>query len=258
MAIIKQPAVCGIFYPADGYELNLIIEKFLEEEKLFDFNNIRALIAPHAGYIYSGKVAAAVFKQISNKNYKNVILIGPSHYQYFDKIALSSAKYWQMPFGKVEVYYPKNILENKNCLFSDLAYSKEHCLEVEIPFLQKVLENFKITPLLYGDIDSEILTNLILDVYKDEYLIVVSSDLSHYQNYEKAKEIDKISIQNILNFSQKQDLRIDACGKIGILALLKLAKIKNWHCQLIKYLNSGDTTGSKDAVVGYGGFVFYK
>lgn len=260
MEVIREPKVADIFYPAKPRELNLMIEDFLDKEKSLNLakKDITALIVPHAGYIYSGKVAAVGFKQIIGRNFKKIILVGPSHYEYFKGVVLSSARYWQTPLGKVEIFYPEKILKNKNCFFFETAYNSEHCLEVELPFLQKVLKNFQIIPLLYGEIDYNLLAEIISDCLDKDFLIVISSDLSHYLNYQKAKIIDGLTIHKILNLSLVQTEKIEACGKTGILALLKLAKEKKWQPRLIKYLNSGDTSGQKNRVVGYASFIFYK
>lgn len=256
MEIIRQAKVAGVFYPKQVDELASVIEDFLTYQKLDLKGKIKALIAPHAGYIYSGKVAGAVFKQILGYSFKKIILIGPSHYEYFKGVALTSAKYWQMPFDKVEVFYPEKILKNKNCFLFERAYDREHCLEVEIPFLQKTLKNFKIIPLLYSEIDYNLLAEIVSSVLDEDSLILVSSDLSHYLDYQTAKKVDSLTINKISGLSFSQE--IEACGKIGILALLSLAKERRWQVKLIKYMNSGDVLDEKDKVVGYAGFCFFK
>lgn len=260
MDAIREPAVADLFYPADKRDLEAMLNKFLESEKLFDFNNykIKALIVPHAGYVYSGKVSASAFKQISASNFKNIILVGPSHYLYFKGVALSPSKYWRTPFGEIELNYPKNIFKNKNCVLSELAHKQEHCLEVQLPFLQKILKDFKIIPILYGEINYRNLANLILDILDTKSLLVISSDLSHYRSYSEANEIDKEACRLISNLSLELfEEKVEACGKIGISALIKIAQEQKWRVRFLKYLNSGDTYGSKDKVVGYSSFIFY-
>jgi len=149
------------------------------------------------------------------------------------------------------------ILKNSKCILFEEAYKEEHSLEVQIPFLQKVLKNFKIIPLLYGDISFESLADVISEILDKDSLIVVSSDLSHYRKYTEAKKIDSITIEAIKKIDESLvSSNKLACGKLGILALLKLAKINNWQCKFIKYLNSGDTAGPKDRVVGYASLIF--
>jgi len=267
---IREPAVAGAFYPSAKEELKEAVNFFLKEsEKKFKKLNLqnrklKAIIVPHAGYIYSGTIMAAGFNLIKKHPLINpkILLIGPSHNEYFKGLTIPSTKEWETPLGLVKIDPLTNIIADENpnmVFFSDEAHSSEHCLEVEIPFMQEIFSNFTLIPLLTGEGDPAKYARIIKEYQNKIDLIIVSSDLSHYNPYDYANIIDNISNKTIISYDfPNSKYKIDACGKQGILTLMYLAKEKNWHPELIDYKNSGDTAGDKKSVVGYSCIAFYE
>lgn len=259
---IRQPAVSGRFYPEDGEELSHTIKNLFQDNPT-EGPCPKALIAPHAGYIYSGPVAASIYQLLKQKKdvITRVILLGPSHYTYVNGLALSSADVFKTPLGDITI--DKESIEKISHLpqveIQDSAHQNEHSLEVHLPFLQMSLTSFKLLPLTIGNAaDDEIVEVLEILCGGEETLIVVSSDLSHFHDYENANAIDRKTSEHILNLEQDQLEREMACGRIPIRGLLKFAKQLSLSPKLIDLRNSGDTAGSKDRVVGYGAFAFHE
>lgn len=257
--MIRQPKFAEQFYPSGELRLRSAVNEFLNKIDIsFDSKKqIKALIVPHAGYVYSGLVAAHAYKLIEDKKYSRVFLIGPSHHNALNGLALSGAEKWQTELGEVEVDSQINtkLLTESRFDISDQAHAQEHSLEVQLPFLQQVLSDFKIISMITGMIDDYKGYAKVLDTYYDENsLFVVSSDLSHYLPYEEAKKIDQQTISQIVNLDSSISHE-QACGADGINILIELAKINNWKAELVKYLNSGDTAGDKSGVVGYAAMV---
>lgn len=259
---LRLPQFAGTFYPQDPLTLKRMIEDFFHQvviEKLQ--KQPRALIVPHAGYLYSGLVAAFGFKMLEGYQYEKVILLGPSHYFYFDGLASSPNGYWQTPLGKIACLGKEDFVSFQNAkevIESALIHESEHCLEVEVPFLQLVLRDFTLIPLLTGEGDMTPLANLLNTILDDNVLLIISSDLSHYYPYEVAKQKDKITLEAILNNNiEAFQKKGEACGKKGIEILMTIAKKRRWQPKLLKALNSGDITQEKDQVVGYGSILYY-
>src|SRR4030042_1986982 len=216
--MIKPPAVAGQFYPEEKEELEKMVDEILIKAEFPKINGgeIFGLLLPHAGYIYSGPVAAAGFKAIEGKSFDTVIIIGDSHYERFDGVSIWLEGFWETPLGKVKVDegLAKNILSSSGRFIErDSAHIFEHSIEVQLPFLQKTLKNFKILPIIFGseDEDWKRLAKVILENAKDQkILIIASADLSHYLTYEDAKKIDRKTLDSILNL-QKDDLEV--CAK---------------------------------------------
>ncbi len=249
---MRKPIVAGKFYPQDKEELKKTVEYFLEKSKEAAVTGkLKALIVPHAGYIYSGIVAGAGFKLLKaeqyRKQYKKVILLGPSHSVYFHSASIA-AEDFQTPLGIVKVGNTKEWLKERLIVDLPEAHFAEHSLEVEVPFLQEVLGSFELYPFVLGEVDEKALAEAIAPFLDTDTFIVVSSDLSHYLPYEAAVKKDKETIQNILNFKFTE---LDACGRKPITVLMHLARKLNWKPFLIDYKNSGDTAGDKKRVVGY-------
>jgi len=234
---------------------------------------------PHAGYNFSGQVAAYGYKAIARDNFETVILIGDSHCERFDGISFWEKGKWQTPLGEVETdeQLAKIILEKSERFFvRDSAHLFEHSLEVQLPFLQMVLKNFKILPIVFGseNKDWKQLAKAILEVKKEKkILIVASSDLSHYPAYSEAKEVDRETIEAILAcqpeiFAQKikeleersiANAQTFACGQDSIKTILEIAKKMGAKAELLTYANSGDSPfGDKFQVVGYCAISFYQ
>jgi AmmeMemoRadiSam system protein B len=276
---LRFPAVAGQFYPGEREELSQIIDEFLENAKAPKIEGeIFGILAPHAGYIFSGPVAAHCYKAIQGKNFETVILIGDSHYEYFDGVSVWDRGEWETPLGRVKVdeELAKEILNfSKRFLVKDSAHLFEHSLEVQIPFLQKVLKNFKILPLIFGSEDKdwkELAKAILKSMEKKKILVVASSDLSHYPPYEIAQEADKRTIEGILSsdpekFKEKietlkklfPDVDTFACAQDTIKTILEISKNLKGKAELLKYQNSGDTIyGEKSQVVGYCAIAFTK
>ncbi|MCX6803829.1 MAG: AmmeMemoRadiSam system protein B [Candidatus Diapherotrites archaeon] len=250
---IRNPIYAGAFYPSDKKELSKMIDSFLStvnknEPKKLD-GKLAALIVPHAGFVYSGPTAAFGFKSLSKSSPKRIILLGPSHQKYL-KGCFGFSGIWSTPLGKINV---------QNAGLNIIEDDEEHSLEVELPFLQKTLKNFEFVPIIYGEINYEELSKICKGAADIDSVIIASSDLSHYNSYDKAVAIDKNTISAILSLDLEEFSRAgDACGKIGIAALMLLAKENNWKPVLLDYRNSGDTAGDKDNVVGYCAIAFFK
>jgi len=258
---VQNSVVSGAFYPADAEELKSMILGFLREFDNLEKQVPKAIIAPHAGYIYSGLAAAAAFSSLKNANdkIKRVIVMAPSHRYPFSGIAISSADFFRTPLGEIKV--DRNSLDKINNLPQiieiDAAFNIEHALEVELPFLQIQLENFSLIPLLVGSASSSEIAEVLEILWEEEgTLIVVSSDLSHYHDYKTAQRIDQNTINKILALDYQHIFGEEACGYMGVSGLLKFAKSKFWKPKLMLLNNSGDTEGDKQHVVGYGAVVF--
>jgi len=276
---LRFPAVAGQFYPGEREELSQIIDEFLENAKVPKIEGeIFGILVPHAGYIFSGPVAAHCYKAIQGKNFDTVVLIGDSHYEYFDGVSIWDRGEWETPLGRVKVdeELAKEILNfSKRFLVKDSAHLFEHSLEVQIPFLQKVLKNFKILPLIFGseDKDWKELAKAILKLMeRKKILVIASTDLSHYPPYEVAVEADKRTIEGILSsdpekFKEKienlkkffPDVDTFACAQDTIKTILEISKNLKGKAELLRYQNSGDTIyGEKSQVVGYCAIAFIK
>ncbi len=222
----------------------------------------KAIIAPHAGYVFSGPIAASAYAQLApaRDTIKRVLLLGPSHFALFDGLAASSAEVFATPLGTVPVDTAaiRDLCSRlPQVRVRDEAHADEHALEVQLPFLQVVLADFKIVPLLVGDASDEEVAEVIEALWgDDETRIVISSDLSHYHDYETAQQTDSETARAIESLNAKK-LRGDlACGCRPICGLLSAAKERGMRCRTVDLRNSGDTSGDRDRVVGYGAFVF--
>lgn len=250
---IRKPAVSGTFYPSNKNELSFMINSFLEKAQPTKITGkIKAIIAPHAGYVYSGQVAAYAYKLLEKTDYNKIIIIGPAHTLPFKDIAADDNYEWETPLGII------NLIKNN---FTKLpqAHYDEHCLEVQVPFLQTVLKDFKILPLVAGDIHPKKIAEKIIPLLDEKTLVVISTDLSHYNPYETAEKLDKTTINKILSLDFEGLIKGgDACGIIPILAMVEIAKQLKWKPTLLRYQNSGDVSGDKSHVVGYASIVFTK
>ena len=262
MMSIRSTAIAGTFYPNDPSELHADLEELLSHAQ-GSKEQPKAIIAPHAGYIYSGPIAATAYasfyKQYPHIN--RIVLMGPSHRVAFHGIAASSSDYFATPLGEVPVDHAslQTSLENGLVKYFDLAHEQEHCLEVQLPFLQEIFDQyFEIVPLLVGDADSSLVAKVLRTLWGGAgTLIVISSDLSHYHDYEAAKQIDTHTTTLIEQFHGEQLDHDSACGRLPIQGLLKVAKEFGLRCKTMDLRNSGDTAGPHDRVVGYGAYAFY-
>ena len=271
---IKHPNVSGQFYPGNKNSLSRQIDDFfknVEQEPALEDKDILAIIAPHAGYTYSGQVAAYAFKAIEGRSYDSVIVFAPSHFYALTGASVYREGFFRTPLGDIEVdseLANKLILSSEKIKFIPQAFEREHSLEVELPFLQKSLSNFKIVPVIFGQMDYADcvkMARVIIDIAKDKkILIVASTDLSHYHPYLRAVELDVKAISYFKDIDAlglwRSNLKkeSEACGLIPVLVLLNYARELGLKAEVLNYANSGDVTGDKSAVVGYVSVVFFK
>jgi len=262
MLSIRKAAVAGQFYPDDPLKLQKIVSDLLSEVGSSESNTIqpKAIIVPHAGYIYSGLAAASAFASLLpfRKKITRVLLLGPSHRVEFNGLAASSADYFQTPLGSIPVERESiaQILPLPQVSNIDEAHQCEHSLEVGLPFLQKVLDDFTLIPIVVGDADSESVSEVLELLWGgEETLIVISSDLSHFHDYKTAQLRDKKTCQAIENLSPELLSYSDACGRNPIKGMLVSALKHHLTVTTLALCNSGDTAGDKERVVGYGAWM---
>lgn len=260
MAAIRQPAVSGLFYPDDAQTLRRTVEGFLAEAKPGG-ELPKAIIAPHAGYIYSGPVAASVYARLAagRSVIRRVVLLGPSHRVPFQGLAVSSAGSFRTPLGDIPLDREAidDLADLPQVVRLEAAHADEHSLEVQLPFLQLLLEAFTLVPLVVGDVRGEAVAEVLARLWGGpETLIVISSDLSHYHDYQTARAMDRATSQAIVSLHPEALDYDDACGRIPVAGLLLQVQRLGLQGELIDLRNSGDTAGSKDRVVGYGAYAF--
>jgi MEMO1 family protein len=256
----RQPAVAGTFYPANRQQLHQMLNRYLDDAETAA-KVPKAIIAPHAGYIYSGPVAASAYARLKKAHDRitRVVIIGPSHRVAFSGLAVSKAQSFITPLGPITVDQEAVEAIAKKLPFVDYleqAHTYEHSLEVHLPFLQEMLDDFKIVPIVAGDASPEQVSQVIDTLWGGyETLIVISSDLSHYHDYATAKQLDQATSVVIEHLQYERLASESACGKVPVSGLLKLAREKSLTIKTIDLRNSGDTAGDKSRVVGYGAYV---
>lgn len=260
MASTRPPAVAGLFYPDDPRELEAQIQRFLSEASVAG-PVPKAIIAPHAGYIYSGPVAASAYAMLApaRGTIERVVLLGPAHRVPLRGLAVSSADSFLTPLGPVpvDVEARDRLLELPQVRVWDTAHAQEHSLEVHLPMLQTVLGEFSLVPLVVGEATADEVSDAIDAVWEEPYtLVVVSSDLSHYHDYTTARRLDEATSQAIEGLHGSRLGYEDACGRNPIRGLLESAHRRGLRAQTVDLRNSGDTAGPKDRVVGYGAYIF--
>ena len=273
---VRFPAMAGKFYSNDPQTLSERVDQLLEAAEIDDemLLNPRILIVPHAGYMYSGQVAATGFAHIDPV--KRVILLGVSHHEYFSGATLYWGDLWRTPLGSVPV--DKDTVEQLEAMPSfrenSRIHQSEHGLEVQVPFLQKVLEDFSIVPILLSQMSKEMINDIALalvELMDEQTLLVVSTDLSHYPCQEDAKRVDRQTILAILSKDIGQlEATIDrqmsnsipnlgtcACGVAAVKVGMRMAQLMQLEdARLLQYMNSGDVSGSSSRVVGYAAIAF--
>lgn len=254
---IRPPAVAGTFYTDRPEKLAAAVESLLSQAQDAGLGPVRALIAPHAGYRYSGPIAASAFRQLAaarDGERPTVYLLGPAHYIYVDSVALSPAGAFETPLGLVmqnQAAIDALLAHGSAYQLDSLAHQPEHCLEVELPFLQVALRNFDLVAMLCGQPAVEQVAADLAGRLRPNDLVVVSSDLSHFYPYAAAQALDRAFLQAVLAGDMVRAAQGEACGLQPILILMRLAQINGWTPHLLDYRNSGDTGGDKRRVVGY-------
>ena len=257
----RSAAVAGQFYPAAPAELRRMIGGFLREAKPSASTAPKAVIAPHAGYVYSGPIAASAHARFAPARdiIRRVVLLGPSHFVAFRGLATTSTETWTTPLGTVPVDTAaiREITMLPQVDVMDEAHAREHSLEVHLPFLQIVLGEFRIVPLVVGEAEEVEVAEVIEQLWGgDETRFVLSSDLSHYHDYARARELDLATARAIESLQPAAIGEDHACGRVPICGLLRTARQHRLSARTVDLRNSGDTAGPRSEVVGYGAWVF--
>ncbi len=259
MSAIRPPAVAGLFYPANKEQLAHSVQEFLIGARRYNLK-AKALIVPHAGYIYSGAIAATAYVTLIPYAAKihRVILLGPTHRVAVRGLALPGAEAFSTPLGcvKLDCEASKRIAHLPQVCTSAPVHALEHALEVQLPFLQSILTDFTLLPLAVGTTTPEEVAEVLEILWGDqETLIVISSDLSHYLPYETCQQVDQETAQAILNLQQPINHN-RTCGGTPVSGLILAARHHHLTPHLLDLRNSGDTAGTRDTVVGYASFAF--
>ena len=277
----RAPAVAGLFYPSGADELNQLIELSFKERRFgpgdlppskeLRRRRIYGIVSPHAGYIYSGAVAANGYYETSSMNFDRVVMIGPNHYGIGTGLATVRDGIWETPLGQVEIdtELASRISENSGILdFDDLAHSRDHCLEVQLPFLQYIKKNqFKVVPIIMIIQDkgtaSEIGESIADSTRTHNALLIASSDFTHYEPNSAAHRKDRELIEAILSldtsifYTTLERLNVSACGYGAIASIMTAAKaLGATKGELLRYATSGDIVGDTNNVVGYASIIF--
>ena len=261
MDVVRRPAVAGAFYPREASVLQAEVQSYLAAAGHDEAAaGPKAIIAPHAGYIYSGPIAASVYARLAplRGRVRRVVLLGPAHRVYVKGAAVPSVHAFASPLGDVAL--DAEALAALRALpfveESDRAHALEHSLEVHLPFLQAVLGDFRLVPVVVGDAAAGEVAQVLESLWGgEETLIVVSSDLSHYLPYDAARARDRNTVESILRLEARLDPE-EACGAAPINGLLEVARRRGLRPELVDLRNSGDTAGDRDRVVGYAAFAF--
>lgn len=251
--VIRPPAVAGMFYPDEPHTLAGMVDRMLEEATETPLGGkLVALICPHAGYVYSGPVAASGYRLLRGRNYRRVVVLSPSHRVAFRGLALPDCTAFATPLGTVPVWRGcRDLALKEPFLLDSRPHAHEHAIEVHLPFLQRTLNDFELVPIVFGATHAPIDASALVPLVDAETLIVVSTDLSHYQPYRLAQEIDRATLDVFLAQNAELAAGTDACGREPTSTLLGLSRRLKWNIQLLDYRNSGDTAGDKSRVVGY-------
>jgi AmmeMemoRadiSam system protein B len=265
--MVRESVVSGLFYPNDPDELKKLIEKCKQKEP--SQISARAVVLPHAGYIYSGRVAVTTVGKVLPK--KRIIILGPNHTGYGEAFSLWPKGAWKLPFGQVEIdqELARLILDSGEYVKEDqLAHQKEHSIEVELPILQYFFGEFKFVPIVCASDSIDVYQGVASQIYEgvkklgEEVFFVASSDMTHYEPDAAARKKDRIAIENIINLDEENLVKeviekdISMCGIAPVSILLScIKKLGARKAQVALYQTSGDATGDNSSVVGYAGVV---
>jgi len=259
---LRPPAFAGQFYPADADQLRREVEGYLDAASLPDgVDDVRAVVAPHAGYVYSGKTAGYAFKalrQLPDREW-TVFLLGPAHRVPVTGVALGAFSALRTPLGEAPVAVERveeMLAETSFYTRAARAHQPEHCLEVEVPFLQVSLRRFRLVPMLVGQARPKEVAKDLRGRLQEDDLIVVSSDLSHFHTYDEAQQKDRGLLDALLAGDEAGVRHGEACGRAPLTALMEIAEVEGWVPHLLDYRNSGDTGGGKSRVVGYASIAY--
>ena len=263
---VRKPVRAGSFYPSVPAELRSLITQLTIKARNTRLqphrnNHLRAIVLPHAGYIYSGWTAAHASRVLHPDQFTQVILLGPDHYIGFSNGAICDATAYETPLGRIKLHENTAKLRRQPELFQPLPIhlDKEHSLEVVLPFLQTYLGNFQMVPIIVGRTDIRSFSNALDGILDNDTLMVVSSDLSHFLSHAEAVIRDRETINAIMEMNPDKLVKTGnrACGMAPILILMELARRHHWHPLVLHYSNSGDTAGDRSRVVGYAAIAFF-
>ena len=265
--MIRQAAVAGSFYPADRAQLSSLLDQLLDVKT--EEERVKGVIAPHAGYVYSGQVAGKVFA--STVIPEKVILLGPNHHGFGENIAVSGASGWQTPLGTVPVATPlrdKLVAEISSVKVDNLAHRQEHSLEVMLPFLQKRQPHLEIVPIALGYLTVDECIELgqriaqVIKNWDEEVLLLASTDMNHFASADESQRLDFMAITAMTSYDHRALYRvvrengISMCGVLPTVVVMEAAHILGaTECRLIEYAHSGLVNGDNNRVVGYAGLV---
>ena len=252
---IRKSVVSGSFYPDKKEELLKYINQFNSFKTNNEtFEDIKAIIVPHAGYIYSGFTANLAYKLVSKKDIKRVVVIGPSHKVYLKGASVALYDEYETPLGnlKIDKEFSKDLIDKYDFLDFNVECEFEHSTETQAPFIKHYFENVQLVEIVYGEINYEDLSKVIDEVLVDsDNFVVISTDLSHFYTFEEAQKLDNICLEAI----DKKDLKMfdycEACGKEGIKAIIDWAIKNDFDTKVLNYCTSADVTKDKSRVVGY-------
>jgi len=262
MSNTRRPAVAGMFYPGGSAALRAMVDEFMAQAVVPPAGAApKAVIAPHAGFVYSGPIAANAYAQLApaRDEIRRIVLLGPSHRVPFQGLALSSAARFSTPLGEIPLDLDAMTLLDglPQVQVLDRAHAQEHSLEVQLPFLQRVLGEFRLVPLVVGEASAEEVAEVIERLWGGpETRFVISSDLSHHHDYATARRMDQATSQAIEALRPEAIGYEDACGRIPVSGLLRAAQRHGLRGRILDLRNSGDTAGPRNQVVGYGAYVF--
>lgn len=255
---VRPPAVAGLFYPGDPAELKDAVNALIARVTSTPTPATLSYIVPHAGYVYSGGVAAVAYAHLQQSGLKprRIVIIGPSHRVYLQGIAIPEASVFATPLGDIPLdsHAKRALLKRGDVVLSDIPHAQEHSLEVQLPFLQAIFGEFEIVPLVVGSAEPRYVASVLDEVANDtDTLLLASSDLSHYLTYEEARRVDSDTNARILQFSNTLSGE-QACGAVALNGLLTLARDRRASIAPLSLLNSGDTAGDRSRVVGYAAY----
>lgn len=258
---IRKAAVAGQFYAAELALLQQQVADLMSAAPSLLGAVAKALIVPHAGYIYSGSTAARAYRclQSQRNEIRRVVLLGPAHRVYLEGMAVPSVDLFATPLGNVPLDRDaiEQIIDLPGVCVSDQAHQDEHCLEVQLPFLQTLLTQFTLVPVVVGDCDPDTVAAVIDQLWGgSDTLVVISTDLSHFLSYEEARQVDAHTCARILEKTSSLSGK-EACGAGALNGLMRTEHVRALQVELLDACNSGDTAGSKDRVVGYGAFLLH-
>ncbi len=259
---IRDPAVAGMFYPDQPARLRKELEQMLQgAAAATEAPTPKAVIVPHAGYIYSGAVAASAYRRLASAggSIRRVALLGPAHRVYLEGMAVPDVTGFATPLGEIPLDRPavEAVSALPGVTWSNAAHAYEHSLEVQLPFLQIVLDDFRLVPVVVGRCDPERVASVIDFLWGGpETLVVISSDLSHFLPYNRAREMDGNTCRRILDKASSLSGE-EACGAYVINGLMRSQHCRDLAVEAVDLRNSGDTAGDKRKVVGYGAFALH-